>query len=93
LLARFGVLLLCFAPTPTLAFFAGMAGRRLLWVLAALLIGHTLWITVTYYVGDALAARTDLLVNFLSEHLLASTLVCLALAGLRPLLRRLFRSR
>jgi len=91
LFERFGVALLCIAPAPTLAFFAGMAGRPLRWVLPALLVGHALWNALAYYVGDALAARTDLLVDFLSEHLLESTLVCAGFVGLRQLVRRLSR--
>jgi hypothetical protein len=89
--ARFGVALLTVAPAPTLAFFAGMAERRLRWVLPALLIGHALWAAAAYYVGDALAARSDLLIDFLSEHLLESTLVCVAVVALQQLLRRFTR--
>jgi hypothetical protein len=91
LFARFGVVLLAVAPAPTLAFFAGMAARRLRWVLPALLVGHSLWNTLAYFLGDALAARTDLLVDFLSEHLLESTLACVAFVALQQLLRRLSR--
>jgi hypothetical protein len=89
--ARFGVALLTVAPAPTLAFFAGMASRRLRWVLPALLIGHGLWTGAAYYLGDALAARSDLFIDFLSEHLLESTLVCVAFVALQQLLRRFTR--
>lgn len=91
LFARVGVALLCVAPAPTLAFFAGMASRPLRWVLPALLVGHTLWNAAAYYLGDALAARTDLLVDFLGEHLLESTLVCVAFVAVQQLLKRLSR--
>ncbi len=87
LFARFGIALLMLAPAPTLAFFAGMAARRLRSVVPALLFGHALWNAAAYYLGDALAARTDLLVDFLSQHLLESTLVCVAFVAVQRLLR------
>lgn len=87
--ARFGVMLLCVAPTPTLAFFAGVAARPLRRVLPALLFGHTLWNCAAYYLGDALASRSQRLVAFLGEHLLVSTLLCVAFVGSQLLLRRL----
>jgi hypothetical protein len=86
LFARFGTV-------PTVAFFAGLAERRLRSVLPALLLGHALWIAGAYYVGDALAARSELFIDFLGEHLLESTLVCAGLVALQPLLRRLLRRR
>jgi hypothetical protein len=91
LFTRYGIALLAVAPAPTLAFFAGVAARRLRWVLPALLVGHALWNAAAYYVGDALAARTDSMVDFLSAHLLESTLVCVAFVALQQLVRRLMR--
>lgn len=88
LFTRFGVVLLVVAPAPTLAFLAGMASRPLRWVLPALIVGHTLWNAITYYVGDTLSARTELLVDFLGEHLLESTLLCAGFVAVQQLLRR-----
>jgi membrane protein YqaA with SNARE-associated domain len=88
---RFGVALLLLAPMPTVAFFAGAARSRFSLVVLALLVGHTLWAAATYYVGDALASRTDLITDFLGEHLLESTLACVGLVTLAQLLKRLRR--
>jgi hypothetical protein len=88
LFERFGLLLLALAPAPTLAFFAGTTRKRIAWVLPALLVGHTLWNAGALWVGDALASRSELLTDFLGEHLLESTLLCAGLVALRQLFRR-----
>lgn len=93
LFRRFGVPLLVVAPAPTLAFLAGVSARRLRTVLPALIVGHALWNAAAYYVGDALAERTDSFVDFLDEHLLESTLACVGFVALQQLVRRLFRRR
>lgn len=74
LFLRFGVALLVVAPAPTVALFAGAARSRLSVFLLALTTGHVLWNTLTQFVGDAFARRTDELTAFLGEHLLESTL-------------------
>ena len=52
-----------------------------------------LWNTLTQHIGDAFARRTDLLTAFLDEHLLESTLVCLAAVALQQGVSRLLRRR
>jgi hypothetical protein len=92
LFERFGLLLLTLAPAPTLAFFAGTTRKPFAWVVPALLVGHTLWNAAALWVGDALASRTELLTDFVGEHLLESTLLCAGIVVLRHLFRR-FASR
>lgn len=93
LYARFGVALLVVAPAPTIAVLAGAARSRLPYFLLALTAGHVLWNTLTQHIGDAFARRTDLLTAFLDEHLLESTLVCLAVVALQQGVSRLLRRR
>lgn len=91
LFARFGVALLVIAPAPTIAVLAGAARSRLSVFLLALTLGHALWNTVTQYLGDSFARRTDLITAFLGEHLLESTLVCMAVVALQQGVARLIR--
>lgn len=93
LFARVGVALLVVAPAPTIAVLAGAARSRLSLFLLALTLGHALWNTVTQYLGDAFARRTDLLTAFLDEHLLESTLVCVAVVALQQGVMRVLRRR
>ncbi|HYJ10990.1 MAG TPA: hypothetical protein VEX18_18340 [Polyangiaceae bacterium] len=86
--ARWGLALLVAAPAPTVALFAGAARSHFLLFVAALLLGHGLWNSVTYYVGDALAVWTDLLTGFVGENLLECTLACLALFALQQAITR-----
>jgi membrane protein YqaA with SNARE-associated domain len=86
---RWGVGLLVLAPAPTVALFAGAARSRFLVFLAALTLGHALWNSVTYSVGDALAVWTDVLTSFVGENLLESTLVCLAAVALQQALSQI----
>jgi membrane protein DedA with SNARE-associated domain len=91
LFARWGVALLIIAPAPTIALLAGAAKSRLLPFLAALALGHALWNSVTYYLGDAFARWTDLLTEFLRAHLLESTVVCFLAVALQQAVVRLVR--
>jgi membrane protein DedA with SNARE-associated domain len=93
LFARFGVALLVVAPAPTVAVLAGAARSRLTAFLLALTLGHALWNTATQYLGDTFARRTDLLTEFVGEHLLESTLLCVAAVVLQQALTRLLRRR
>jgi membrane protein YqaA with SNARE-associated domain len=93
LFARWGVGFLVLAPAPTVALFAGAARAHFVAFVLALLVGHALWNSVTYFVGDALAIWTDLLTDFIGEHLLESTLVCIALVTLQQTVSRLLRRR
>jgi membrane protein DedA with SNARE-associated domain len=91
LFARGGVALLAVAPAPTIAVLAGAARSRLTHFLLALTVGHALWNTVTFHLGDTFAHRTDLLTAYLDEHLLESTLACVAVVVLHQAGTRLLR--
>jgi membrane protein DedA with SNARE-associated domain len=91
LFARVGVALLIVAPAPTIAVLAGAARSRLSVFLIALTLGHTLWNIITQHLGDSLARSTDLFTAFLDEHLLESTLVCVAVVVLQQAFSRLLR--
>jgi membrane protein DedA with SNARE-associated domain len=91
LFARFGVALLVVAPVPTLALLAGSSRRPVGAFLLALLIGLALWNTLTQYLGDSFARRTDALTTYFSEHLLESTLVCVTVVVLQQALSRVLR--
>jgi len=88
LFARWGVWLLVPAPAPTVALLAGAARSRFIAFVIAVTLGQALWISLTVYVGDALAVWTDLLTTYLGEHLLESTLVSVALVMLQQALSR-----
>ena len=93
LFTRWGVGILVLAPAPTVALFAGAARAHFGLFLLAVTLGHALWNSVTYFVGDALAIWTDLLTDFIGENLLESTLVCIALVTLQQAISRLLRRR
>lgn len=93
LFARFGVLVLVVAPAPTVALLAGSARSRLPAFVLALTVGHLLWNTVTYYLGDAFARWTDLLTASIGENLLESTLICVLVVGLQQGITALVRRR
>lgn len=90
---RFGAGLLLLAPAPVIAVLAGSARARFGVFLLALSVGHALWNSLTYFVGDALARVTDLLTMFLGEHLLESTLACVLLVSLQQGISAYFRRR
>ena len=91
--ARWGLGFLVLAPAPTVALFAGAARSHFVAFVVALTLGHALWNGVTYYVGNALAAWTDLLTSFIGENLLESTLVCIGAVALQQALSRFARWR
>ncbi len=93
LFARRGVVLLVLVPAPTIALLAGSARSPFLLFVAALALGHALWNSVTYYLGDAFARWTDLLTTFLGEHLLESTVVCVLAVVLQQAIVRVIRQR
>lgn len=93
LFTRFGVALLVVAPAPTVAVLAGVARSRVGVFLAALTVGHALWISLIQYLGDTFARRTDLLTELVGEHLLESTLICVGVVVLHQTFRRLRRKR
>jgi membrane protein DedA with SNARE-associated domain len=93
LFARWGVWLLILIPAPTVAVFAGAAHSHRLAFLVAITLGHVFWSAVTVYVGDAIAAWTDLLTTTIGDHLLESTLICIALVALQQFMSRRRRDR
>jgi membrane protein DedA with SNARE-associated domain len=93
LFARWGVLLVAALPLPTVAVLAGAARTRLLSFLTALVLGITLWTSVTYTLGDALSVWTGSITAYLQEHLVESTLACVAAIALQQGYVRLLRLR
>jgi len=88
LFARFGAPLLVLFPVYTLGALAGAAGTRLKVFVPAMLLGQALYITAGYYLGDAVTEWTQPFVRWLTEHIVASTLVCVALVGAQQLWSR-----
>jgi membrane protein DedA with SNARE-associated domain len=89
LFARWGAPLLVVLPEPTVSVFAGAAGSRLLIFLGSVGLGHVIWVTATYYIGEWISGWTRLLIDFLSEHRVESTAVCVLLViGYQILARR-----
>jgi len=86
--ARVGPSLLVVFPFYALGALAGAAGTRVKVFLPATLAGQTLYITTSYYFGDAIALWTGPLIAFLGNNLLASTLVCTAIVGVQQVWSR-----
>jgi len=93
LFARFGVWLLLPAPTPTVALFAGAARTRFVAFVIAATLGQLAWNALTVSVGDAISVWTDRLTTFLGQHLVESTLACVAAVALKQAWSRFFRRR
>jgi membrane protein DedA with SNARE-associated domain len=79
LFQRFGAPLLVLAPAHSLALVAGAARTKALPVVIYLTVGESLWVIGTAYFGAVIATWTKRLTDFLSAHMLESTLVCVAL--------------
>ena len=88
LFRRAGPLLLLVAPGPPSCALAGVTGMRMTWFLPIATVGQMAWITVTYRVGDALSAWLLPLLALLREHMLSTTLACIALVLLARFVRR-----
>ena len=88
LFERVGAVLLIVAPFLSLCVLAGAARTRLLAFLPALLLGHCLWAATTVWLGQRIAAQTQLVTEFFAERLLESTLVCVALVVAHQLATR-----
>src|SRR6188768_1360015 len=87
--ARVGAVLLVALPFLSVCVLAGASRTRAVVFLPALLIGHCLWVITTVWLGTRFAAETQAVVDFLSERLFESTLVCVALvAGYQLFTRR-----
>jgi uncharacterized membrane protein YdjX (TVP38/TMEM64 family) len=80
----------CLVPLPfgTICVLAGAARARFAAFMAAILVGHTLWVALNYAIGTLISDFTDRLLGFLKDHLVESTLVCIALMVLYQLVTR-----
>lgn len=76
---RVGVVLLLALPFLSFCVLAGAARTRFIVFLPALLVGHFLWVFTTVWLGTRFAAEAQAVVDFFSERLFESTLICVAL--------------
>jgi membrane protein DedA with SNARE-associated domain len=81
LFARVGALLLIVLPFLSVCVLAGASRTRLRVFLPALMLGHFLWAFTTILLGTRFAAQAQAVVDFFSERLFESTLVCVALVA------------
>jgi membrane protein DedA with SNARE-associated domain len=81
LFARVGAVLLLALPFLTLCILAGAARTRLIIFLPVLFVGHFLWVFTTVWLGTRFATEAQAVVDFFSERLFESTLVCVALVA------------
>lgn len=87
--ARVGAVLLLVIPFLSVCVLAGASRTRFIVFLPALLAGHFIWVFTTIWLGTRFAAQAQAVVDFFSERLLVSTLVCFALvAGYQFVTRR-----
>lgn len=90
---RFGAVLLIVAPLHSISILAGAGGTKLLTFLGAALAGQIVLLAGTYLFGNALSAWTEPLLAFISENVIATTLVCVALVALQQVISRVRRRR
>ncbi|MEI9952211.1 MAG: hypothetical protein WDO74_25300 [Pseudomonadota bacterium] len=86
--ARVGAVLLLGLPFLTLCILAGAARTRVVVFLPALVVGHSLWVVTTVWLGTRFAAQAQAVVDFFAERLFESTLVCFALVAAYQLFTR-----
>ncbi len=87
--ARFGAVLLVVYPSYTLGSLAGAAGTPMRVFVPAMLVGQFGYIAAAYYFGDAVRDWTQPILVFLTEHMVASTAVCVGLVLAWQVKRRL----
>ncbi len=85
---RFGSAILVLLPFASLCILAGAARSRFIAFVPAIVAGHTLWVGAIYLLGTAIADFTSTVLAFLSEYLVESTLVCVALVVVAQLFAR-----
>jgi membrane protein DedA with SNARE-associated domain len=85
---RWGPPILVLMPFASLCLLAGAARTRFSTFIVATLVGHTLWVGSTYYLGTLLSDFSESVLEFLSENLVESTLVCVALVTAQQLVAR-----
>jgi membrane protein DedA with SNARE-associated domain len=83
-----GAVLLLALPFLSVCILAGAARTRVVVFLPALLIGHALWVSATVWLGTRFAGASQSLIDFFSERLFESTLVCVALVVAYQLITR-----
>lgn len=88
LFARWGAAILVVWPFGSACILAGVAHTRLLTFLVAAGVGHTLWVLSIYAIGELIADFTARVLAFLAEHLLESTLVCIAIVVVQQVAAR-----
>ncbi|MEO6601572.1 MAG: hypothetical protein ABIQ16_16980 [Polyangiaceae bacterium] len=88
LFQRVGAGLLIAAPFLSLCVLAGAARTRLVAFLPALVVGHCIWVGATVWLGQRVAAQSQVVVEFFTERLFESTLVCVALVAAHQLVTR-----
>lgn len=93
LFASWGVLALTLAPIPMMCVLAGAARTRPSVFASVVVVALAFWNSVTYFVGDAIADWTRILLVFLDRHLLESTLVCAAAVLAQQIYQRLGKLR
>jgi len=81
LFARVGAVLLLALPFLSVCVLAGASRTRLKVFLPALIAGHFLWVFTTVLLGTRFAAEAQAVVDFFSERLFESTLVCVVLVA------------
>jgi len=87
--ARVGAVLLLALPFLSVCVLAGAARTRVRVFLPTLVVGHSLWVSTTIWLGTRFAAQTQAVVDFFAERLLETTVVCVVLvAGYQLLSRR-----
>lgn len=84
---RWGPFLLVLVPGMTFAALAGVAGMRLWLTAVLLLLGQTMWMTVAFYVGDALREWIQPVLAWLTSYMLEATAVCIVAALALQILR------
>jgi len=93
LFARVGAGLLVVMPFLSLCILAGAARTRFLLFLPTLVLGHCIWAGTTIWLGRRFADSSQAVVDFFSERLFESTLVCFALVLVYQLITRRKRTR
>lgn len=78
LVRRLGPGLLVISPGYSVSVLSGACGMALVPVAVALTLGTAIWLTLVYYLGEAVSQWSELLIAFLAEHMVASTAVCVA---------------
>jgi len=81
--ARFGAPLLIVFPMYTFGALAGAARTRFRVFLPAMLAGQAVYITTSYYFGDAMRGWTKPFLAFLGEHVVAATAICVVAVALQ----------